>query len=67
MRCLECDKEVPLLDNEHLARCCGLTLQEYALRHKLPLDILVPPSQINATDDFVVEPTHYCNLLRLPQ
>ena len=51
MRCLECGEEVPLLDNEHLARCCGLTLQEYALRHKLPLDILVPPSQINATDD----------------
>ncbi len=51
MRCLECGKEVPLLDNEHLAQCCGLTLQEYALRHKLPLDILVPPSQINAIDD----------------
>ena len=51
MRCLECGNEVPLLDNKHLARCCGLTLQEYALRHKLPLDILVLPSQINATDD----------------
>ncbi len=51
MRCLECGKEVIHLDNEHLARCCGLTLQEYALRHKLPLDILVPLSQINATDD----------------
>ena len=58
MRCLECGKEVIHLDNEHLAQCCGLTLQECALRHKLPLDILVPPSQINATDDFVVESTH---------
>ena len=51
MRCLECGTEVPLLDNEHLEQCCGLTLQEYALRYKLPLDILVPPSQINATDN----------------
>ena len=51
MQCLECGKEISLLDNEHLARCCGLTLQEYALRHKLPLDILVPPSQINAGDN----------------
>ena len=51
MRCLECSNEIPLLDNEHLVQCCGLTLQEYALRHKLPLDILVPQSQINASDD----------------
>ena len=51
MRCLECGKEVLLIDNEHLAQCCGLTLQEYALRHKLPLDILVPPSQLNTIDD----------------
>ena len=58
MRCLECGNEVPLIDNEHLAQCYGLTLQEYALRHKLLLDILVPPSQINAIDDFVVEPIH---------
>ncbi|MCB1858538.1 MAG: 6-carboxytetrahydropterin synthase [Gammaproteobacteria bacterium] len=29
------------LDNRHLLRCCGLTLQEYALRHQLPLDVVV--------------------------
>ena len=51
MHCLECKHEVSFLDNKHLAQCCGLTLQEYALRHKLPLDILVPQSQINAADD----------------
>ena len=56
MRCLECGNETSLLDNEHLVQCCGLTLQEYALRHKLPLDILVPKSQINAPDD----PASYC-------
>jgi len=27
------------LDHEHLFACCGLTLQEYALRHALPLDL----------------------------
>ena len=51
MRCLECGKRVPLLDKEHLMQCCGLTLQEYALCHKLPLDILVPSPPINAIDD----------------
>ena len=51
MQCLECKQEVPYIDNEHLAQCCGLTLQEYALRHKLPLDILVPPSQLNRQDN----------------
>ncbi|MBC6414165.1 MAG: 6-carboxytetrahydropterin synthase [Chromatiales bacterium] len=51
MQCLECGKDTPYLDNEHLVQCCGLTLHEYALRHKLPLDILVPPTLLNKTDD----------------
>jgi len=34
------------LDNEHLFACCGLTLQEYALRHALPLDLLVNPDRM---------------------
>ncbi len=41
-KCLECNAEPARLDNEHLAACCGLTLQEYAIRHGLPLDIVVP-------------------------
>ena len=41
-KCLECNTEPDRLDNEHLAACCGLTLQEYAIRHGLPLDIVVP-------------------------
>ncbi len=48
MRCLECDATVTELDNEHLFACCGLTLQEYALRHALPLDLLVSPDSIAA-------------------
>lgn len=47
MNCLECGNEVPLLDNRHLVECCGLTLQEYAIRHRLPLDLLVGPDQLN--------------------
>jgi 6-pyruvoyl tetrahydropterin synthase/QueD family protein len=46
MRCLECEATVTELDNEHLFACCGLTLQEYALRHALPLDLLVTPDRI---------------------
>lgn len=57
MHCLECSNELSFIDNAHLIQCCGLTLQEYALRHKLPLDILVPQSQINAID----KPTGYCH------
>lgn len=34
------------LDNGHLLACCGLTLQEYALRHALPLDLLLTPDRI---------------------
>ena len=40
--CLECNTRPAQLDNRHLAACCGLTLQEYAIRHGLPLDVVVP-------------------------
>ncbi len=51
MICLECDRAVARLDNAHLLECCGLTLQEYALRHRLPLDLLVDRSELNRADD----------------
>jgi 6-pyruvoyl tetrahydropterin synthase/QueD family protein len=47
MRCLECRSEVSRIDNEHLLGCCGLTLQEYAIRHHLPLDLLVSRDDLN--------------------
>lgn len=46
MRCLECGAEVGALDNGHLWACGGITLQEYALRHALPLDLLVTPDDV---------------------
>ena len=49
-RCRECDTDVERLDGEHLAHCCGLTLQEYALRHGIALDTLVPPDLLDAPD-----------------
>lgn len=52
MQCRECNKELGnLISNEHLFACCGLTLQEYALRHHLPLDLLLNADQINLVDD----------------
>lgn len=52
MQCNECNKELGnQISNEHLYDCCGLTLQEYALRHHLPLDLLLNSDQINQSDD----------------
>ncbi len=50
MRCLECNEELEYLNNEHLLGCCGLTLQEYAIRYHLPLDILVDGASINPAE-----------------
>lgn len=50
MHCLECGESVSLLDNEHLLECSGLTLQEYAIRHQLPLDMILHSDQINQPD-----------------
>jgi len=50
MQCLECGNEVANLDNRHLLRCCSLTLQEYAIRHHLPLDLLIDRALINQAD-----------------
>jgi 6-pyruvoyl tetrahydropterin synthase/QueD family protein len=50
MQCLECGSEVASLDNDHLLRCCSLTLQEYAIRHHLPLDLIIDREQVNRTD-----------------
>ena len=51
MHCLECHADVAQLDGSHLPGCCGLTLQEYALRHGLVLDALVPPDAVDAEED----------------
>ncbi len=52
MQCLDCEKEVgSQLTNEHLLACSGLTLQEYSIRHHLPLDLLLNAEQINQVDD----------------
>jgi 6-pyruvoyl tetrahydropterin synthase/QueD family protein len=50
MQCLECGSDIANLDNNHLLRCCSLTLQEYAIRHHLPLDLLIDREQINRVD-----------------
>jgi 6-pyruvoyl tetrahydropterin synthase/QueD family protein len=50
MQCLECGSAVANLDNNHLLHCCSLTLQEYAIRHHLPLDLLIDREQINRVD-----------------
>ena len=50
MRCFECGVELDRLDNDHLLECCGFTLQEYAIRHQLPLDLVLHPDQINRPD-----------------
>ncbi len=47
MQCLECGAAPRQLDNAHLLQCCGLTLHEYALRHCLPLDLLLSPERLN--------------------
>jgi 6-pyruvoyl tetrahydropterin synthase/QueD family protein len=46
MKCRECGEVLERIDTEHLLVCCGLTLQEYALRYHVPLDFLVSPDQI---------------------
>ena len=50
MQCLECGKTLDNLDNGHLLECCSLTLQEYAIRHHLPLDLLIGREQLNQDD-----------------
>lgn len=50
MKCLECRQELERLDNDHLLHCCGLTLQEYAIKRHTPLDVLVTQHQINQRD-----------------
>lgn len=51
MRCLECGTELDYLCNEHLLMCSGLTLQEYAIRNHLPLELIVRTDQVNTRDD----------------
>jgi 6-pyruvoyl tetrahydropterin synthase/QueD family protein len=50
MQCLECGETISNLDSNHLLRCCSLTLQEYAIRHHLPLDLLVDREVLNRAD-----------------
>lgn len=51
MICLECQAEVDQLNNTHLSVCSGLSLQEYAIRHHVSLDLLISESMLNAVDD----------------
>ncbi len=51
MKCKECKSDIDQLNNHHLSGCCGLTLQEYAIRHHVPLDLLVHESMVNVVDD----------------
>lgn len=51
MQCPECHADIARLGGQHLFDCCGLTLQEYALRHSLVLDALVPPEMVDAEED----------------
>jgi 6-pyruvoyl tetrahydropterin synthase/QueD family protein len=50
MKCHECGAELERLDNDHLLRCSRLTLQEYAIRHQLPLDMILHSDQVNVPD-----------------
>ena len=50
MKCLECGAERPRIDNEHLLQCSGLTVQEYAIRQHLPLDLVLQSDQVNLPD-----------------
>ncbi len=50
MKCLQCQTELKRLDNTHLLSCSGLTLQEYAIRHHLPLELLLAEDQINVNE-----------------
>lgn len=50
MRCLECGSQCERIDNAHLLDCCGYTLQEYAIRHRLPLDLVLHSDQVNRSD-----------------
>ncbi len=51
MKCLECQAELDWLNTEHLLACSGLTLQEYAIRHHLSLDLLLSEDHINHSDN----------------
>ena len=50
MQCTGCEAEVERMDTAKLLACSGLTLHEYALWHRLSLDLLVSPEQVNVTD-----------------
>ena len=54
MKCLQCKKDLVQLDNKHLAACCGLTLQEYAIKHHLSLDLLVNETMVNTDDNIAL-------------
>lgn len=59
MQCIECEAEVERMDTAKLLACFGLTLYEFALRHRLPPDLLVSPEQVNVTDPERNYPLYY--------
>ena len=56
MKCRECGTELERLDNHHLLQCSSLTLQEYAIRHQLPLDMVLHSDQVNQGDTLASYP-----------
>ena len=56
MRCQECNTELSRLDNAHLLACCGITLQEYAIKYHQPLDILLNADQLNLDESLADYP-----------
>lgn len=56
MQCLECGETLDRLTNQHLLSCTGITVQEYAIRHQQPLDLLLHQDQINLPDDVAAFP-----------
>lgn len=57
MKCRECGAELERLDSKHLLQCSGLTLQEYAIRHQLPLDMVLHSDQVNQHEGLEAYPS----------
>ena len=46
MECLECNQQFKAISNSHLKKCCGLTLQEYSLKHNIDVSTLLNHNKI---------------------
>lgn len=57
MKCLSCKRDFAQITNDHLVECCGLTLQEYALRYGLTLDVLISEEWLNRRENVAEYPS----------